>query len=107
MSSQPISFREIRTPAAARAEAAKAWPVEKVLELFNLPFNDLLFRAQQVHRENFDPQEVELATLLSINRRSGALSTRESEVTAEINTARFWKMSPAFVSVYIPASLWS
>ena len=34
--------------------------------LFNLPFNDLLFRAQQVHREHFDPNEVELATLLSI-----------------------------------------
>jgi biotin synthase len=66
MSSQPITFRELPTPAAARAIAAQVWPVEKVLELFNLPFNDLLFRAQQVHREHFDPQEVELATLLSI-----------------------------------------
>ncbi|MGH8809495.1 MAG: biotin synthase BioB, partial [Noviherbaspirillum sp.] len=27
-----------------------AWPVDDVLALFNLPFNDLLFRAQQVHR---------------------------------------------------------
>ena len=66
MSSQPISFVEIPTPAAKRAIAAQAWPVDKVLELFNLPFNDLLFRAQQVHREHFDPLEVELATLLSI-----------------------------------------
>ena len=63
---QAIAFHELRTPAAARAEAAQAWPVEKVLELFELPFNELMFRAQQVHRENFDPQEVELATLLSI-----------------------------------------
>ncbi|WP_082903925.1 biotin synthase BioB [Devosia elaeis] len=42
------------------------WPVQAVLDLINLPFNDLLFRAQQVHREHFDPHEVELATLLSI-----------------------------------------
>ncbi|WP_151632165.1 biotin synthase BioB [Noviherbaspirillum aerium] len=66
MSSQAITFHELRTPAATRAAAAQAWPVEKVLELFDLPFNELMFRAQQVHRENFDPQEVELATLLSI-----------------------------------------
>jgi biotin synthase len=66
MSSQPINFHELPTPAMLRAAAAQRWPVDKVLELFNLPFNDLLFRAQQVHREHFDPQEVELATLLSI-----------------------------------------
>lgn len=66
MSSQPVTFHQIPTPAEARAAAAQRWPVDKVEELFNLPFNDLLFRAQQVHRENFDPQEVELATLLSI-----------------------------------------
>jgi biotin synthase len=45
---------------------APAWPVDTVLNLFNLPFNDLLFQAQQVHRQNFDPTEIELATLLSI-----------------------------------------
>ena len=66
MSSQAITFHAIPTPAAVRAAAAQAWPVDKVLELFNLPFNELLFRAQQVHRQHFDPQEVELATLLSI-----------------------------------------
>ncbi|WP_416186566.1 biotin synthase BioB [Herbaspirillum sp. RTI4] len=42
------------------------WPLEAIAALFDLPFNDLLFRAQQVHRENFDAGEVELATLLSI-----------------------------------------
>jgi len=46
--------------------AADTWPVDEVLALFDLPFNDLMFRAQQAHRANFDPQEVELATLLSI-----------------------------------------
>jgi biotin synthase len=42
------------------------WPIDQVLALFDLPFNDLLFKAQQVHRENFPQQDVELATLLSI-----------------------------------------
>jgi biotin synthase len=49
-----------------KAIAAQRWPVDEVVALFDLPFNDLLFRAQQVHRENFDPNQVELATLLSI-----------------------------------------
>jgi len=40
--------------------------VESLSALFDLPFNDLLFRAQQVHREHFPNGEVELATLLSI-----------------------------------------
>ena len=35
-------------------------------ELINLPFNDLLFKAQQIHREHFNPNEVQLSTLLSI-----------------------------------------
>ena len=40
--------------------------VSAVEALFNLPFNDLIFRAAQVHRENFDPNKVQLSTLLSI-----------------------------------------
>ncbi len=64
--SHTITFHEMATPAARRAMAAQRWPVDQVLELFNLPFNDLLYRAQQLHREHFDPQEIELATLLSI-----------------------------------------
>jgi biotin synthase len=42
------------------------WRVEEVQALFALPFNDLLFRAQAVHRAHFDPNEVQLSTLLSI-----------------------------------------
>ena len=61
MSSQPVTFQAPVTPIIPTA-----WPVDDVLALFNLPFNELMFRAQTVHRENFDPTEVELATLLSI-----------------------------------------
>ena len=42
------------------------WTVAAVAALFELPFNELLFRAQQVHREQFPDADVELATLLSI-----------------------------------------
>jgi len=45
---------------------AETWPVDEVLALFELPFNDLLYRAQQAHRVEFPAQDVELATLLSI-----------------------------------------
>jgi biotin synthase len=45
---------------------AQRWSVQDVEALFKLPFADLMFRAQQVHRENFDPNAVQLSTLLSI-----------------------------------------
>ena len=66
MSSHPVSFHPPVNAAKISASAPAAWPVDAVAALFDLPFNDLLYRAQQVHRENFNPQEVELATLLSI-----------------------------------------
>src|ERR1700750_2264919 len=42
------------------------WAPDEVIALFRLPFNDLLYRAQTVHREHFDPNAVQLSTLLSI-----------------------------------------
>ncbi len=42
------------------------WSAEEVRALFELPFNDLLFRAHTVHRANFDPNQVQLSTLLNI-----------------------------------------
>jgi len=42
------------------------WTVEEIEDLYALPFNDLIFRAQQAHRSHFDANEVQLSTLLSI-----------------------------------------
>lgn len=42
------------------------WTVKEIEALFELPFNDLMFRAQQAHRAHFDANEVQLSTLLSI-----------------------------------------
>src|SRR5689334_23618484 len=42
------------------------WSVEAVEDLYALAFNDLIFRAQAVHRRHFDANTVQLSTLLSI-----------------------------------------
>jgi biotin synthase len=42
------------------------WTREEIRALYDLPFSDLVWRAQTVHRENFDPNEVQVSTLLSI-----------------------------------------
>lgn len=42
------------------------WHKDEIMALFAMPFNDLLFRAHTVHRENFSPNEVQISTLLSI-----------------------------------------
>ena len=57
----PLTFQ---TP--VKAIEAETWPVDDVLALFDLPFNELMFKAQQTHREHFPDGDVELATLLSI-----------------------------------------
>jgi biotin synthase len=58
---QPITLvRPIQPAADAR------WSVAQIEALFALPFNDLLWQAQQVHRQHFDANAVQLSTLLSI-----------------------------------------
>ena len=59
--------------AAARPESVPSpdeirhdWTIEEIEALFSQPFNDLLFQAQTVHRRYFDPNQVQVSTLLSI-----------------------------------------
>jgi biotin synthase len=47
-------------------EIRSDWSLAEAQELFRLPFNDLLFHAQGVHRRHFDPNQVQVSTLLSI-----------------------------------------
>lgn len=42
------------------------WTRAEIKQLFALPFNDLLFQAQSIHRQNFDPNELQISTLCSI-----------------------------------------
>ena len=48
------------------SEIRNNWSKQEISTLFNLPFNDLLFKAQSIHRENFNPNQVQVSTLLSI-----------------------------------------
>jgi biotin synthase len=48
------------------AEVRHDWTLNEIQALFDLPFNDLLFQAQTVHRQFHDPNAVQISTLLSI-----------------------------------------
>lgn len=47
-------------------DVEERWSVDEAKKIYNLPFNDLLFEAQTVHRRCFDPNAVQLSKLLSI-----------------------------------------
>ena len=65
---QAAPIQLVRPTAAVSASRSDAprWQVEQIEALFALPFTELLYQAQTVHRANFDPAEVQLSTLLSI-----------------------------------------
>ncbi len=42
------------------------WTAAEAQRLYDLPFNDLLFKAQSIHRQHFDPNRVQMSQLLSI-----------------------------------------
>lgn len=46
------------------------WKLAEIQNLFSMPLNDLLFKAHSIHRENFDPNKVQVSSLLNI--KSGA-----------------------------------
>lgn len=68
MTTHTVQFTRPSKPSALAQSSTKAqcWSLAQVEALFQLPFADLLYRAQQVHREHFDPNAVQLSTLLSI-----------------------------------------
>ena len=68
MTTHTVQFiRPSKLSALAQSSTkAQCWSLAQVEELFKLPFADLLYRAQQIHREHFDPNAVQLSTLLSI-----------------------------------------
>jgi biotin synthase len=64
---QALHFHATRKAAAPLVDARQqAWPVAEVQALLDLPFSELMHRAQAVHREHHDAAHMELATLLSI-----------------------------------------
>ena len=57
-------MNDMTQPVAATTR--KTWTLAELEALYALPFNDLMFQAQSVHRANFDANAVQLSTLLSI-----------------------------------------
>ena len=63
-----VSLTSLRNQGSRRSNSSvsAAWHVSDVEALLELPFMDLLFEAQRIHRQHFNPSEVQLSTLLSI-----------------------------------------
>lgn len=62
------------------------WSSQEIEALFELPFNDLLFQAQSVHRESFDPNAVQVSTLLSIKTGACPEDCKYCPQSARYNT---------------------
>lgn len=92
------------------------WTLSQVTELFEKPLLDLLFEAQQVHRQHFDPRQVQVSTLLSIKTgacpedckycpqssryKTGLEAERLMEVEQVLESARKRKRQDRHVSVW-------
>jgi biotin synthase len=59
-------FAESSPATIGTAAIRHDWARQEIAALFDLPFPELMFRAQNVHRRHFDPTEVQISTLLSI-----------------------------------------
>ncbi|MCE2991827.1 MAG: biotin synthase BioB [Candidatus Jidaibacter sp.] len=64
----------------------KKHTLQSAQEIFNLPLPELLYRAQTVHRENFNPSEVQISTLLSIKTGSCPENCAYCPQSAHYNT---------------------
>jgi biotin synthase len=62
MLTQSHALHSIETPLEIRHD----WRLDEVRGLFDVPFNDLLYRAQTIHRQCFDANEIQLSALLNI-----------------------------------------
>ncbi len=61
-----INADALKPTKPVKRKTVKRWQVEDIVALYELPLNDLMFKAQTIHRENHDPNAVQVSTLLSI-----------------------------------------
>jgi biotin synthase len=96
-------------PKDLHAAPRSDWTREEIASLFALPFPELMFRAQSVHRAHFDPTEVQISQLLSIktggcpedcayctqsvHNKTGLKATKLKEIEAVLAEARAAKAS--------------
>ncbi|MFT6259789.1 MAG: biotin synthase, partial [Bermanella sp.] len=79
-------FEGLVMSASTQQSIRHNWGREEVQALFNKPFNDLMFDAQTVHRANFNPNEVQISTLLSIKTGSCPEDCKYCPQSAHYNT---------------------
>jgi biotin synthase len=71
------------------------WQLQEVIDLFSLPFNDLIFKAASTHRENHDPNAVQVSTLMSIKTGGCAEDCKYCPQSASYDTpVKATKLSP-------------
>ena len=100
-------------PTESILEIRHNWRIDEVENLFALPFNDLVFRAQTVHRRYFDPNEVQISTLLSI--KTGACSedcaycpqSARYDTGLEIESLMPMQRSPNLICIAVQRSCFS
>jgi biotin synthase len=66
MNPKPVLMDGVNGPDVSAFQPRYDWQRAEAEAIYGLPFSDLIFRAQIIHRENFDPNHVETASLLSI-----------------------------------------
>lgn len=74
------------TLAKSKKNLKHNWKLDEVLELFSLPFNDLIFKAASTHRENQENNKVQISTLLSIKTGSCPEDCKYCPQSAHYNT---------------------
>jgi biotin synthase len=120
MNSKPVLMDGVNSPDLSAFQPRYDWQRTEAEEIYGLPFSDLLFRAQIIHRENFDPNHVETASLLSIKTggcpedcgycsqsahyETDIKATRLMEQTAVVETAKRAKQAGA--SRFCMAAAW-
>ena len=61
-----ITKKQLAQTASKEANTLPSWSIPQIEELLNLPFNDLIYQAQLVHRKYHDANKVQLSTLVSV-----------------------------------------
>ncbi|MBT3888342.1 MAG: biotin synthase BioB [Nitrosomonadaceae bacterium] len=61
-----ITKKQLAQNASKETDTLESWSISQIEELLNLPFNDLIYQAQLVHRKYHDANKVQLSTLVSV-----------------------------------------
>ena len=61
-----ITKKQLAQTPSKEADTLPSWSIPQIEELLNLPFNDLIYQAQLVHRKYHDANKVQLSTLVSV-----------------------------------------